>query len=451
MVYIIDKNGNPLMPTERHGKIRRLLNEGKAEVVKQIPFTVKLLYDSTEFTQPVTLGIDSGSKHVGVSATANGKELFAGDHVLRDGKTGVPNLLESRRTLRRSRRNRKTRYRAPRFDNRARKPAPGYEKWFTPTTKTQIAGHEHMIRKVSEILPVSHIVVECGAFDTQLLKNPDIQGVEYQQGEMSDWSANVREFVLARDNYTCQWCKKSSIKHGVILQTHHIQFRRNGGSDRPDNLITLCTDCHSKYHKIVEETGASPVDFRKSKSLVSAAHISTMKWELYNMVKRYDPDANMTFGYKTKKTRIDANRNLGLDLQKSSPVDARCITGDPAAKPLGYYYMSEQRRCHDRALFDAVPVSIPDKINPEGLVKNNSYFRPCRVRLDSNGFRDGDIIEFENDLYMVKQRQHYPTRTTLHLQPWNDGKGTKKSVSSNKAKLVMRNPDRISIVKEQAV
>ena len=448
MVYILDKNGKPLMPTERHGKVRRLLKENKAKVVNTLPFTVQLLYDSTEFVQPVTLGIDSGSKHLGISAVANNKELFAGDHVLRDGKTGVPQLLESRRTLRRSRRNRKTRYRAPRFDNRARKPSPGYEKWFTPTTRTQIAGHEHMIKNVSKILPVSHIIVECGAFDTQLLKNPDIQGIEYQQGEMSDWSANVREYVLARDNYTCQWCKKSSIKtDGLILQTHHIQFRRNGGSDRPDNLITLCTECHEKYHKIVEETGSSPIDFRKSRSLVSAAHISTMKWELFNMVKQYDENANMTFGYKTKKTRISANRNLGLNLQKSSPIDARCITGFPAAKPLGFYYKSEQRRCHDRALFDAVPVSIPAKINPEGLIKNNSYFRPCRTKLDTHGFRDGDIVEVEHDLYMVKRRQFYPTRVTLTLEPWNDSKGTKKSSSGNKAKLISRNPDRISIVK----
>ena len=109
------------MPTERHGKVRRLLNEGKAKVVKKLPFTIQLLYDSTEFTQPVTLGIDSGSKHVGVSVVANNKELFSGEHVLRDGKTGVPNLIEARRSLRRSRRNRKTRYRQARFNNRAKK------------------------------------------------------------------------------------------------------------------------------------------------------------------------------------------------------------------------------------------------------------------------------------------------------------------------------------------
>ena len=149
------------MPTERHGKVRRLLNEGKAKVVKKLPFTIQLLYDSTEFIQPVTLGIDSGSKHVGVSVVANNKELFSGEHVLRDGKTGVTNLLEARHSLRHSRRNRKTRYRQARFNNRVRKPSPGYDKWFTPTTRTQIAGHEHIIRELKKILPVSHIIIEC--------------------------------------------------------------------------------------------------------------------------------------------------------------------------------------------------------------------------------------------------------------------------------------------------
>lgn len=433
------------MPTERHGKVRRLLNEGKAKVVKKLPFTIQLLYDSTEFTQPVTLGIDSGSKHVGVSVVANNKELFSGEHVLRDGKTGVPNLIEARRSLRRSRRNRKTRYRQARFNNRAKKPSHGYNKWFTPTTRTQIAGHEHIIRELKKILPISHIIVECASFDTQLLKNPDINGIGYQNGEMSDWSANLREYVLARDKYTCQWCKKSTFKNNVILNTHHIYFRSRGGSDRPDNLITLCVDCHHKLHEIEKKTGKLPVDFSKSTSLRAPALTSTMKWELFNMVKRYDANANMTFGYKTKKTRIDTNRYLGFNLEKAHHIDARCITGCPTAKPLGITYFSEQRRCHDRQLYDTVPVSMPAVINPNGLIKNNSYFRPCKTRFDTHGFRDGDIIKFENYLYMVVARQYLETRTALHVKPWGDKIGNRKSISSNKAKLIARNPDRILI------
>lgn len=448
MIYILDKNKNPLMPTERHGKIRKLLNEGKAKVVKQIPFTIQLLYDSTEFTQPVTLGVDSGNIHVGLSAVANNKELYSGEHVLRTGKNSVHELLESRKTLRRSRRNRKTRYRKPRFENRARKPVDGFDKWYTPTTRCQIKGHIHAIDNITKIIPITDIIVECGAFDTQLLQNPDISGVQYQQGEMSDWDANLREYILYRDNHTCQWCKKNSFKDKVILETHHIQFRSRGGSNRANNLITLCVKCHKKFHKTEKETGIMPVDFTKSRSFANEAHMSTMRWALYSYMKENysNLNINMTFGYKTKKTRIDANRQLGLNLEKSSPIDARCITGSPAAKPLGYTYVSNQRRCHDRSLFDAVPVKIPKTINPEGLIKNNSYFRPHKVRLDTHGFRDGDIIKVENDLYMIIQRQYYKTRATLHLKPWNNSTGTKKSIANSKAKLIMRNPDRTSIV-----
>ncbi len=446
MIYILDKTGTPLMPTQRHGKIRRMLKNGEAKVIKQIPFTVQILKDTTAFTQPITLGIDSGSQHVGVSATTETQELFSGQHTLRKD---VADNLTTRRELRHGRRNRNTRYRKPRFNNRTRTPQNGFDKWFTPTVKTQIQGHEHIIREVKKILPISHIIIECAAFDTQLLQNPNISGVEYQNGEMSDWDANLREYILFRDNYTCQWCKKSSItsKTPVILQTHHIQFRSRGGSNRPGNLITLCTDCHKKLHKIEKETGKLPVDLTKSSSLKSAAHTSTMKWELFNMVKKYDPDANMTFGYKTKKTRITANRNLGLNLPKDHHIDARCITGNPAVTPLGYTYMSYQRRCHDRALCVSNPTAIPEKPNPDGLIKNGGYFRPHIMRVDMHGFRDGDIIEVNGYTYMIKQRQYFPTRATLWAIPWGKNPSEKKiSISSNKAKLICRNPDRIEML-----
>ena len=116
MVYVLDINGKPLMPTERHGKVRRLLKERKAKAVKKTPFTIQLLYNSTRYTQPVTLGVDAGSKHIGLSASTETKELLAWDVQCR---TDIPELISTRREARQARRNRKTRYRAPRFKNRA--------------------------------------------------------------------------------------------------------------------------------------------------------------------------------------------------------------------------------------------------------------------------------------------------------------------------------------------
>ena len=115
MVYVLSQNGQPLMPTIRHGKVRRLLKEGKANVVKKCPFTIRLTYPSGDQTQEISLGIDSGSKYIGISATTQKKVLYEAEVELRND---ISKLLAARRQNRRSRRSRKTRYRKPRFDNR---------------------------------------------------------------------------------------------------------------------------------------------------------------------------------------------------------------------------------------------------------------------------------------------------------------------------------------------
>ena len=130
MVYVQNSNGQPLMPTENHAKVRILLKQNKAVVVKRCPFTIKLTYKSTNYTQPVTLGVDAGSKHIGVSATTEDKEIYASDVELRND---IVKLLPNRRECRRSRRNRKTRYRKARFNNRKR-----CEGWLAPSVKQKL-------------------------------------------------------------------------------------------------------------------------------------------------------------------------------------------------------------------------------------------------------------------------------------------------------------------------
>jgi N6-L-threonylcarbamoyladenine synthase len=175
MVYVINKYGQPLMPTERHGKVRRMLKSGEAKVVKRCPFTIQLLYDTTDFTQPVSLGIDAGSNHIGVSATTKTKVLYEADVTLRND---IVELLSTRREARKARRFRKTRYRKPRFANRKRP-----DNWLAPSVQQKVDTHLTVVRKVREMLPVSRITVEVASFDIQKIKNPDISGVEYQQGD----------------------------------------------------------------------------------------------------------------------------------------------------------------------------------------------------------------------------------------------------------------------------
>ena len=174
MVYVLSHTGSALMPTQRHGKVRRLLRDSLAHVVRRTPFTIQLDYESSEFTQPVTLGVDTGATHVGLSATTDTKELFSAEVTLR---TDIVKLLSQRTEARRNRRSR-LRYRAPRFDNRRRP-----DGWLAPSVENRVQTHLELIKKVHSILPVTRTVIEVAQFDQQLLKNPDMKGERYQRGE----------------------------------------------------------------------------------------------------------------------------------------------------------------------------------------------------------------------------------------------------------------------------
>ena len=142
MVYVINKDGYPLMPTERHGKVRRLLRDNQAVVIKRCPFTIKLLYQAGNAMQDIALGVDAGSKHIGLSATTEDKVLFESVVELR---TDITKLLAERRELRQSRRNRKTRYREPRFNNRHRE-----DGWLAPSIKQKIDTHITVVKKICD-------------------------------------------------------------------------------------------------------------------------------------------------------------------------------------------------------------------------------------------------------------------------------------------------------------
>ncbi len=327
MVYVISQSGKPLMPTNRHGKVRHLLREGKARVVRREPFTIQLLYDSKEYKQPVTLGVDAGTGHVGLSATTEKSELFAAEVTLR---RDIQELMSTRREARRTRRFRKTRYRAPRFNNRRRK-----EGWLAPSVEQSINSHLHLIRKVHSILPVTKTIIEVAQFDQQKINNPNIKGVEYQMGPKYFFSNN-REYVLWCDNHTCQCCHGKS--KGRVLNVHHIQSRKTGG-DAPNNLITLCRTCHTAYHK-----GEIELKVKRGKSLRDAALMNIMRWTVYNRAKQEFNSAHLTYGYITKVVRIDNK------LVKSHAVDARCISGHPLAKPSNTVWLLRQVRRHTRAL-----------------------------------------------------------------------------------------------------
>lgn len=368
MVYVLNKDGQPLMPTNRHGKVRRLLKSGLAKVIKRCPFTIQLLYESTNHTQPIALGVDAGSKHIGLSATTNKRVLFEADVTMRND---IVDLLSTRRQNRRARRNRKTRYRKARFDNRIHSKHRG---WLAPSIENKINTHLIVIDKIHKILPITDIVVEVAAFDTQLLKAkeyglPIPEGEDYQNGDMKGY--NTREYVLFRDGHKCRCCKGKS--KDSILQIHHIESRKVGGN-APNNLVTLCKTCHEKYHKGLIEL---PKEITRGNKYNDATFMGIMRWTIYNRLKELYPSVGLTYGYITKYIRIKNG------LMKDHYIDARCISGNPTAISDSVVYYYKKVRCHNRQIHK-------NTINKGGYRKLNQA--PKYVK----GYQLFDKVKYKN-------------------------------------------------------
>jgi 5-methylcytosine-specific restriction endonuclease McrA len=304
MVYVLSINNKPLMPC-KSVIARLLLKSGKAKVVKKCPFTIKLTYDSTEYTQPLTLGVDTGSCTVGTAVCGEkGNIVYASEVEIRNDIHGK---MEQRSSYRRNRRNRKTRYRKLRFLNRKNSKR---ENRFSPTMISKFNSHIKEIEFIKSILPITKLVLETGKFDSHLMKNPALSSEKvrhwgYQRG-LNYGFENTRLSVLDRDSYKCQICGKKNCQ----LEVHHKVFRSNGGSDEHENLITLCHECHDKIHK-----GKLDPKWRGKKSVLK--HATQMNSIRIQLLKHY-PDAIETFGYVTF-----ANRHA-LNVEKEHYIDA-CV------------------------------------------------------------------------------------------------------------------------------
>lgn len=368
MVYVLSASGIPLMPTQRYGHVRRMLRDGKARVVKRTPFTIQLTYESTTYTQPVSLGIDTGSKHIGISAATENKELYAGEVELRDDVSGN---LAARRQYRRERRSRKTRYRKPRFDNRIRSKHKG---WLAPSVEAKIGTHMRVIRDVCRILPAGRITVETAAFDTQKMRDPEISGIEYQQGTLMGYE--IREYLAEKFGHKCCYCGKPQ-GNGIRFEVEHLTPKARGGSDRITNLGWSCHDCNEKKGTMTcEEFGHPEVRGEAEAGMKHAAHMSIMRWTLYRRLKTlYGNKLHMTYGSTTSYRRNTA------DLQKTHVNDARCISGHPDAAPCGEVFFQKKVRCHNRQIHKT-------KIYRGGVRKRNqaSYI--------VKGFRLFDKVEY---------------------------------------------------------
>ena len=304
MVYVINCDGTPLMPCTS-AIARLLLKQGKAKCIKRTPFKIKLLYQTTNYIQNITLGVDTGSGKIGSSAVKdNGDVLYMSEIEVRND---ISDKLKQRSKYRRNRRNRKTRYRKARWLNRKNS---NKNDRFSPTMTSKINSHLKEIKFVQTILPISKIILETATFDPYALKNPAVLSNKwlYQKG-INYGFANTKAYVLNRDKYTCQYCKGKSKNRK--LEVHHIVFRRNGGSDEPENLICLCKTCHDKIHNgdIILKGG------KIKGQLKHATQMNSIRIQLLKLL----PEAEETFGFVTKE-----HRQL-LNLFKEHYMDAVAI------------------------------------------------------------------------------------------------------------------------------
>lgn len=408
MVYVLNIDGEPLIPTERLGRVRHLLKEHRAVIVNYHPFTIKLTYSCHNKVQEVSLGVDAGSKHVGLSATTKKKVLFEAQLELRDD---IVKKLATRREFRRARRHRKTRYRKSRFLNRKKTIL-----WMAPSIRQKRQSHHYWIDRICHILPVKHITVEIGKFDVQKLKAqeqgmPIPQGADYQNGDQLGFY-NVREYVLFRDGYKCRCCKGKS--HDMILKVHHIESRKTGGN-APNNLVTLCCTCHEKYH---QGEIALPKNIARGSSYRDASCMNIIGMSLcIQLQTKYGRDmVSFTFGYVTKYIRMSNN------LTKEHIIDARCISGNPLAKSSAVTYVIKPLRRHNRQLHKA-------SILAGGIRKNN------QAPKDVFGFRLMDTVLYNGQVCYVNGRRTSGYFSLVDI----DGKVLTNSVSYRKLARINHN------------
>jgi hypothetical protein len=306
---------------------------------------------------------------------------------------------------RRQRRSR-LRYRKPRFDNRKK-----CSDWLPPSIQHKFDSHIRFINFLKKILPVTDVVIEVANFDTHKLKNPDVEGIGYQQGEQQGFW-NIREYVLYRDNYTCQLCGREDLP----LEVHHIGFWKQDRTDRPGNLITLCTKCHTpKNHKEGGKLyGMKPIQ----KPLKEATFMSTVRWKLVNTLM-----CSHTYGYITKSKRIS------LNLEKTHYNDAFCIAGGNNQERIEPIYFEQIRR-NNRSLekfYDAKYTDIRDNSTKTGQElfcgrrtrnknSNEENFRKYRGTKKSSGrrsirkqryfYQPKDIVIYQGKKYTVKGIQN---------------------------------------------
>jgi 5-methylcytosine-specific restriction endonuclease McrA len=307
-VFVLDTNKQPLSPC-RPSIARKLLQNGKAAVYRRYPFTLilKRVVALAEPVPSITVKVDPGSKTTGIALVQDSRVVFAAE--LEHRGQQIKNALEKRRAVRRSRRQRKTRYRKPRFDNRRRP-----EGWLAPSLKSRVDNLQSWLMRFIKLCNVQAISMELVRFDMQLMQDAEISSVEYQQGELAGYE--MREYLLEKFERKCCYCGKT----GIPLEIEHITPKSRGGSDRVSNLCLACRPCNQrKGSKTAAEFGYLGIQAQAKKPLKDASTVNSVRWATWRMFSATDLPVEVGTGGRTKFNRTRQG------YPKAHWIDAACV------------------------------------------------------------------------------------------------------------------------------
>ncbi|MGK7931566.1 MAG: RNA-guided endonuclease IscB [Microcystaceae cyanobacterium] len=346
-VFVVDTLKQPLNPVHP-GQARLLLKQGKAAVFRRYPFTIILKEEVTEKPKNIILKIDPGSKFTGIALVQDNQVIWGAE--LQHRGQQIKDVLTSRRQLRRGRRGRKTRYRQPRFLNRNRP-----EGWLAPSLQHRVDTTLTWVKRLIRYVPIGSLAVELVKFDLQKQSLPEISGVEYQHGTLYGWE--VREYLLAKFNRTCQYCGATN----KPFEVDHVHPRSKGGSDRVSNLTLACHDCNqAKGNQDVRDFLKGKTDLlnrvlKQAKTpLKDASAVNSTRWKLFNCLKELGLSVKTGSGGLTKFNR------KRLKVPKSHWQDASCV--------------------------GQVPDNLVFKTNQPLRIKATGHGRRQRCRTDKFGF-----------------------------------------------------------------
>ncbi|MDQ2905206.1 MAG: RNA-guided endonuclease IscB [Chloroflexota bacterium] len=361
------------MPTTPR-RARLWLKAKRARVVRQEPFTIRLRFAAQAYVQPAKVGVDTGSKAVGIAATSNGEVVFQAEVHLRDD---ITDKLTRRRQYRRTRRTRKIRYRKPRWLNRRRKAG-----WLPPSISSKAEATVKAVCLIASFLPVGQVHVEVGSFDTQKMQNADIAHLDYQQGELHGYF--LRAYVLEKWQRKCAYCDARE----VPLEIEHIVPKSRGGSNRTSNLTLACHPCNKrKGQQTAAEFGFPEVQAKARVPLKDAAHVSALKTRVVDDLQAIfgESRVSITYGYETTYKRIQV-----LDLPKSHANDAvaiACEIGEVVKPTTLVHYL----RCLARGQYQRF----------NGLHSEHKCWAPHKVR----GFKLYELVKAKGEVGYIAGRR----------------------------------------------